>query len=199
MATRPQPFYTLDEYFALEKVGDARYEYWDGDIVCMSGGSPAHNRISGNIYYHVRSRLTGNCEAFTSDQAVKNHVATAPPYFYPDTTVACGESQFEKVRGISTLLNPTVLVEVTSPESTEKLDRDFKLRLYRRIPTLQEYLIIAQDKVEITRYLRQEQDEWLTERVMDLDATIIIQSIGCRLVLRDVYANIDFSEQTENR
>ncbi|MEW6735806.1 MAG: Uma2 family endonuclease, partial [Acidobacteriota bacterium] len=76
MATRPQPFYTLDEYFALEKVGDARYEYWDGDIVCMSGGTLDHGRLSARVGRRLGVQLEErgtNCEAFTSDQAVKNH------------------------------------------------------------------------------------------------------------------------------
>ena len=53
----PKHYFTLEEYFALENVRDARYEYWDGDIVCMSGGSQAHSRISGNIYHELRLRL----------------------------------------------------------------------------------------------------------------------------------------------
>ena len=68
----PRRFYTLDEYFALERTGDARYEYWQGDIVCMSGGSERHGRIGGNVYFTLRQQLVGsNCEAFTGDLPIK--------------------------------------------------------------------------------------------------------------------------------
>jgi len=68
----PRHYYTLEEYFALERAGQARYEYWDGEIVCMSGGTEAHVRISGNVYFTLRQQLTGRqCEAFTSDLQIK--------------------------------------------------------------------------------------------------------------------------------
>src|SRR6516165_9681041 len=104
---KPRRFFTLEEYFALEHAGDARYEYWDGDIVCMSGGSEAHGIIVGNVFYRLRQKLEGKpCRAFTADTAVKT--PTLLPYRYPDASVICGESSFENVRGVDALVNPVL-------------------------------------------------------------------------------------------
>jgi Uma2 family endonuclease len=195
MSADPKHYFSLDEYFALEHTGDARYEYWDGDVVCMSGGSPEHSRISGNLYFQLRSQLRDkNCEAFTADQAVKNHRPILPPYtpyFYPDVTVVCGESQFERIRGIDTLTNPTLLVEVISATS-ETRDKETKLELYKQIPSLKEYLIVAQDKPEIIQYMRQNDERWVSETISGLSETITFPSIACKLLLSDVYENIEF-------
>src|ERR1051326_5375149 len=94
----PQHYYSLDEYFALEQASDARFEYWNGEIVCMSGGSSTHSRISSNVHYRLRQQVSGtDCEAFTADLPVKT--PTLPPYRYPDVTVGCGELNFEHLRG----------------------------------------------------------------------------------------------------
>ena len=86
----PQHYFSLDEYFALEYAGHARYEYWDGEIVCMSGGSLGHSQIVGNIHYRLRQGAEGGpCRAFTSELPIK--MPTLPPYRYPDASVACGE------------------------------------------------------------------------------------------------------------
>ncbi|MEJ7713825.1 MAG: Uma2 family endonuclease [Pyrinomonadaceae bacterium] len=91
----PQHFYTLEEYDALERTGDARYEYWNGEIVSMTGGSEQHGRIGGNVYFALRRQISGReCEAFTSDIPVKT--PALPPYRYPDASVACGQAIFEK-------------------------------------------------------------------------------------------------------
>src|SRR5882724_3062675 len=118
----PRHYYSLEEYFALEHAGDARYEYWDGDILCMSGGSEAHGTIAGNIFYRLRQKLEGKpCRVFTADMAVKT--PTLLPYRYPDASVACGESRFENIRGVDALLNPVLIVEVLSP-TTAQHDRE---------------------------------------------------------------------------
>src|SRR6266496_3756227 len=124
MSADPRHYFTLDEYFALEHTGDARYEYWDGEIVCMSGGSEQHVRIGGNVYFNLRQQLIGrDCEAFTSDLAIKTSVL--PPYRYPDVSVTCDKAEFEKIEGISVLTNPHLIVEVLSTK-TERRDRNEK-------------------------------------------------------------------------
>ena len=90
------PYYTLEEYFALEGAGHARYEYWDGEIVSMSGGTQQHMRIGGNTYFSLRQQLTGRqCEAFTNETPIKT--PSLPPYRYPDVSAACGKAMFERI------------------------------------------------------------------------------------------------------
>ncbi|MGH9825264.1 MAG: Uma2 family endonuclease, partial [Blastocatellia bacterium] len=129
-------FYSLDEYFALERAVDARYEYWDGDIFCMSGGSKAHGRIASNVHYRLRTKLEGGpCVAYTGDTAVKT--PSLLPYRYPDVTVGCGDIRFENMRGVDALLNPILIVEVLSP-STDKRDREDKFSGYKAISSFEE-------------------------------------------------------------
>jgi Uma2 family endonuclease len=194
MSTNPKHLYTLDEYFALEHTGETRYEYWDGEIVCMSGGSRRHSRISSRVHQLLANHLETQrgCEAFTSDQAVKLP-ATFPPYCYPDVVVACGTATFDDVRGIDVLTNPALLVEVMSPTSRQR-DQKNKLELYRKIASLQEYLILDQDKPLVIQHIRQPDDTWLTNTCQNLEATIVLASISYQLSLREIYATVDFNQ-----
>lgn len=185
----PRHFYTLEEYFALERTGDGRYEYWDGEIVSMSGGSKEHSRIAGNAYFGLRQQLTGRgCEVFNSDIPVKT--PSLPPYRYPDTSVVCGDAAFENVGGIDTLINPTVIVEVLSP-ATERRDRNEKRLAYQSLTSLSDYLMLAQDAPHATHFSRQG-DKWVRHDHGDLNASITLASIGCSLTLSEVYASVQF-------
>lgn len=185
----PRHHYTVAEYFALERTGDARYEYWDGEIVLMSGGSEAHVRISGNVYFMLRQQLGPRlCEAFTGDLAVKTPLL--PPYRYPDASVACGQAEFERIEGMAVLTNPTLIVEVLSP-GTASRDRGDKRAAYQALPTVTEYLLIAQDAPHVTHFIRQS-ETWTRTDHGDLTTTLALPSVGCELVLRDVYAGVEF-------
>jgi Uma2 family endonuclease len=185
----PRHFYSLDEYFALEHAGDAQYEYWDGDIVCMSGGSRAHGLIADNVYFRIREKLhRGTCRAFTSDTAVKT--PTLLPYRYPDVTVACGNREYQNIRGVDALLNPVLIVEVLSP-TTEHHDREEKFVAYQVIESFRQYLLIAQNEPRVKCYLRQADRRWSYEEVTGLDAELILDSIGCTLPLREIYEEVE--------
>ena len=185
----PRHFYTLEEYFAPERAGHARYEYWDGEIICMSGGSQAHVRISGNVYFTLRQQLAGGpCEAFTGDLSIKT--PALPPYRYPDVSVVCGQAVFEKMEGIDVLTNPTLIVEVLSP-ATARRDRREKRAAYQALPSLMEYLLIAQDAPHLTHYLRQG-ETWTRTDASDLKAAVVLPSIERALTLSDAYIGVEF-------
>jgi Uma2 family endonuclease len=187
----PDHFYSLDEYFALEHAGDARYEYWDGEVVCMSGGTKEHGQISGNVHYQLRRAAGGGpCRVFTADVAIKT--PTLPPYRYPDVSVACGELKFVDIRGVDALTNPVVIIEVMSPSSADR-DRGAKFIAYQAIASLAEYLLIAQDSPQVTHYSRQRDGTWLREDVSGLDGLVKLDSIKCSLALRDIYENVEFA------
>jgi len=187
----PQHFYSLDEYFALENAGHVRYEYWDGEIVCMSGGSKEHTRIDGNVYHRLRLNLSGGrCHAFTSELPVKT--PTLIPYRYPDATVGCGELKFEHIRGVDALVNPTLIVEVLSPTSSIR-DHNEKFTAYKAIDSFMEYLLIAQDTPQVTHYVRQSDGRWEREEITDVTAEIVLSSIGCTLSLADIYEDVTFT------
>ena len=186
----PQHYYSLEEYFALEDASDARFEYWDGDIVCMSGGSRAHHLISSNVLASLAVALRGGrCRPFTGDAPI--WTPTLPPYRYPDASVVCGEPEFKNQKGHDALVNPVVVVEVMSP-STAALDEGPKFVAYQAIPTLREYLLISQDAPRVTHYTRRDNGAWERRDVTDLNASVELESIGCALKLRDVYDGVAF-------
>ncbi len=189
----PSHHYTLEEYFALERAGDARYEYWDGEIVCMSGGSRQHAMIGGNLYFNLRAQLKAGCQTFNADMPVRT--PALPPYRYPDASVACGNLVFENINGIDVLTNPILIVEVLSP-GTENPDRKEKRAAYQLIPSVMELLLIAQDAPHVNQLLRPSQaeaKEWGRHDYGDPAAVIELASINCSLSLRDVYEGIDFN------
>jgi len=183
-----QPRYTPEEYLALERKATQKSEYVNGQVFAMSGASRAHNLIAGNVYREISSQLKGRpCEAYVSDMRVK--VSTTGLYSYPDVVAVCGEIRFDDEQK-DTLLNPTVLVEVLS-SSTEAYDRGEKFAHYRRLESLQEYVLIAQDKVRVEHFVRQG-DQWVLTEASNLDDTVHLASIGCRLALREIYDKVEF-------
>ena len=185
----PQHYFSLDEYFALEQASDARWEYWDGEIVCLSGGSREHIVICGNVFYHLRQQVPGECRAFTAELSV--WTPTLPPYRYPDATVGCGELRFQHIHGVDALINPLLIVEVLSP-TTATHDFEDKFTAYQAIPTFREYLLIAQNAPRVTHYTKQADDTWAREDVTGLDAVLTLDSIGGTLSLHDIYEDVKF-------
>ena len=186
----PQHYFTLDEYFALEQASDARWEYWDGEIVCMSGGKRQHYLISSNVHYRLRQQLgDGPCRAFTGETPI--WTPTLPPYRYPDASVACGELRFQPIHGVDALINPVLIVEVLSP-TTASRDFEEKFTAYKAIATFREYLLIAQDAPRVTHYTRQADGDWARAEVSGLDAALTLDSIGGSLSLRDIYEDVKF-------
>ncbi len=178
-------FYTLEEYFSLAKNSEERYEYWHGEIFCMSGGSKEHAFIATNVARRLGNQLEGrNCRVINSDMAIK--VPTAPPLRYADLSVACGGLEFETVNGIDLLINPILLVEVLSG-TTQRFDRHQKFEFYKSIPAFREYLLITQYQPSITQYLKQGDGTWQGSEVIGLDSQIYLPSIDCTLQLSEVY------------
>jgi Uma2 family endonuclease len=187
----PRHYYSLDEYFALENAGNVRYEYWDGDIVCMNGGSKEHTQIDGNVYYRLRLKVKGgSCRAFSSELPVTT--PTLKPYRYPDATVGRGELKFEHIRGVDALVNPTLIVEVLSPTSSMR-DHNEKFTAYKAIESFMEYLLIAQDAPQVTHYVRQLDGRWESEVITDMSAEIVLSSVGCKLSLAEIYEDVTFT------
>ncbi len=189
-AQRKQNYFTPQEYLQWERQAQTRSEYHDGMIVAMSGASRVHNRITFDTGRALGNQLAGSrCEPFESDMRVL--VPDCNRYFYPDLVVVCGEAQFEDAE-LDTLLNPTLIIETLS-DSTERTDRRLKLDCYRTLPTLQTYVLIAQDEPRIETFTRQTDGTWRHEAVTGLDAVLSLPAIGCTLRLADVYARVEFA------
>jgi Uma2 family endonuclease len=181
-----QTRYTAEEYLTLERSASYKSEFDDGQIHAMTGASRKHNLITVNIAGELRSQLKKRpYEAYSNDMRVK--AAEAHSYHYPDIVAVCGTPQFEDAQ-VDTLLNPTVLIEVLSP-STEAYDRGGKFAHYRKIATLREYLLVAQDQPVIERYMRQG-DVWILTEAVGLETSVPLESIDCILSLREVYDKV---------
>jgi len=195
---------TPEEYIAFERkfLPDAdiiRHEYINGELIAMSGASRAHNLISMNVSAALHSRLRDSeCETYANDMRVSTPTTTS--YFYPDVVVVCEEPRFED-DVFDILLNPIILVEVLSP-STEVYDRREKFAHYRQLPSLQEYVLVAQDQVHVEHYHRQEKQDtvpvtpkdWIFTDFQELEEILPLTSIQCELPLQEIYERVTFPD-----
>jgi len=183
-----QSYYTPEQYLELERKALYKSEYVNGHIFAMSGASRPHNLIAGNVFGELRPQLRGRpCEAYVSDMRVK--VSPTGLYTYPDIAVVCGEILLDDAHN-DTLLNPVVLIEVLSP-STEAYDRGEKFAHYRRLASLQEYVLIAQDKVRVEHFKRQG-DQWVLTEISDIEGVLRLPAIECQVTLKDIYERVEF-------
>ena len=193
MTAQPKPFISEEAYLTFERASPGRHEYYRGVIYAMTGGKEPHNLIAGNALasFHVQLRRKP-CRVYQSDMRVK--ILQTGLNTYPDVVVVCGQPQFTDTIH-DTIINPVVIVEVLSA-STERYDRGMKFQHYQAIPTLQDYLLIAQDQYRIEHFSRQENDRWLLRSAIGIDAQVAITSIECVLTLADVYEKVDLDLET---
>lgn len=182
-----QSYLTPSAYLVQERQSTERSEFIHGQIYAMAGASREHNQLVFNLAGLLHAQLRQKpCSAFVADMRVRTRPNEA--YFYPDLTVVCGDMQFEDEES-DTLTNPTLIIEVLSP-STEGYDRGAKFAHYRRLASLQEYVLVAQDRLSIERYVKNEQGQWLLFEATEGDEVIVLATIGCTLTISDVYEKV---------
>ena len=189
MAAQVKVYTTVEEYLHFERQAETKSEYCDGKVYAMAGASERHNTIMMNIAAELHQQLKRRpCRVYPSDLRVR---VSPTRYYYPDVTVVCGEPELaDDVMDI--LLNPTLVVEVGSP-STAGFDEGVKFAHYRQVASLQEYLMVAQDKPRLVHYVRQADGSWRLTETSDFNATVPLPSIGCALAVADVYAKVEFT------
>ena len=185
---RRQP-YTPAEYLALEEIVDHKSEYLRGEIFAMAGGSQRHNLIAGNIFRALGNALETNpCQVYIFDMRLlvkSNGLCT-----YPDIMAICGSPEFVEGRS-DTVTNPLLIVEVLCP-STREYDRVRMFGLYQALATLQEYVLADSEAVHVTCLSRfAGSHRWLVEMHDNLDETLVLESVGCRIPLRQIYGKVD--------
>jgi Uma2 family endonuclease len=179
------------EYLARERAADIRSEYYRGETFAMAGASWEHTLIKDNLARETGNQLAGGpCRVLTSDLRVK--VSATGLYTYPDMVVVCDEPQFED-KVLDTLLNPRVIVEVLS-DSTEKYDRGVKFAHYRQLPSVQEYVLVAQDRPLVERYVRQADDTWVLTAFSEMPRTLAFGTVPAQVALADIYRGVTFPE-----
>ena len=175
---------TAEEYLEGEKSADVKHEYSNGYVVAMVGASRSHNLIAGTLLTYIKQHLKGSpCRTYMSDMKVRIQSQGNDLFFYPDVMVSCDEqppSEYYEDK-------PTLIIEVLSA-STETRDKLDKLSAYSRIPTLIEYFTVAQDHVEVNRYIM---SKGSAELVQYKDGDIVdFSSIGLKLAIKDIYADV---------
>jgi len=188
LPSQPKTRLTPEEYLAIERKAEYKSEYFNGEMFAMSGASERHVSIVANIMYLLVGQLRRRpCKAYASDMRVR--VSPTGLYTYPDVVVVCGQPQFADDQR-DTLLNPTLIVEVLS-ESTKDYDRGGKFEHYRSLASLNEYVLIAQDKHHVEHFVRQPDNRWLLSETNWLEDTIHLSSIDCDLALIEVYDKVE--------
>ena len=181
-----QTILTPEEYLALERKVTLKSEYISGEILAMSGASISHTRITADILTELNNQLRGQaCEVISNDMRVKTSAKGA--YFYPDVVVFSGEPRFED-NVFDTLLNPIVVIEVLSP-STEVYDKGEKFRHYQELASLQEYILVSQDRVRVEHY-RLAKTQWVQTEFRSPEDVLSLNSIRCKLPLQDIYRRV---------
>lgn len=144
MSTLPNPFLTEEQYLEIERKAEYRSEYFRGEMFAMAGGGARHNTLIGNLTVLLTGPLRNRgCRRYLTDMRLR--VTPVGLYTYPDFMIVCGKPEFI---GTDTLLNPSVVVEVLSP-STEAYDRGAKFEYYQALPSLQQYVLVAQDRMSV--------------------------------------------------
>jgi Uma2 family endonuclease len=189
MALHAQRKYSFADYLVAERKADVRHEYVDGHVYDMVGATENHNIIVTNIVSELRFQMKARpCVVYASDMKVRIDAADAGKY--PDVLAVCGERQFyDDQRDV--LLNPSLIVEVLS-KSTEAYDRGEKFAIYRRLLSLREYVLVAQDRCRVELFSRQIDDRWLLTEYSEKGDVIAIESIDCTLRLSEVYDKVVF-------
>ncbi|MBX3227163.1 MAG: Uma2 family endonuclease [Labilithrix sp.] len=172
--------YTLEEWYELNARRDEKFEYFDGFVVCMSGGSKDHATITSNIHGALFAQLSGKpCRARPESQAI---AVSARQFRFADVSVAC-PPQFVDIRGFDCLANPTVIVEVLSA-STREFDEGDKLADWLRIPSVRHVLLIEPDRPLVRHFTPGIADARAHET---LSMHIELPEVGGTLTGRDIY------------
>jgi Uma2 family endonuclease len=175
------------EYLAFEEKSKIKHEFMDGEIFSMAGGKRNHSLAGTNISTELNLQLREkDCEVHANDFRVR--VRTGH-YVYPDVAVACGE--IEIVDNDTTLLNPTVVFEVLS-KSTEKRDRGEKLEDYFNLESVKDYILVSQDRVKVEHFHREKNDKWTLQIYTNIEDTLILDSIKCKVPLKLIYLKVKF-------
>lgn len=185
-AVEKPPLLTVEEYLEGEKLSEVRHEYIGGLVYAMAGASDEHNAISLNLASALLAHLRGKpCRVFMVDSKVRLQAEAEDIFYYPDLMVACDPRDTDRFFK----RYPRVLVEVLS-ESTERIDRREKFLSYTQIETLEEYVLVAQDKMEVTLFRRA--NRWQPEALKDATQSLLLASIDFTVALPAIYEGVQF-------
>ena len=168
-----------------ELVSEVKHEYINGKVYAMAGAKRAHNLVSMNLSVALYNHLRGTpCRVFASDMKVGVQTATEDCFYYPDIHVSC-----EEAGNVHYNSEPKLIIEVLS-DSTERIDRAEKFHNYRKLDSLQDYVLVAQDCQRVEIYSRSQ--AWDLALFTREDDVFSFESVGLNLTLADIYQDVEF-------
>ncbi len=183
-------FYTPDEYLNLEDRAEFKSEYYQGEIFSMAGASLNHNRIVRNLIVELSLAIAQQSyEVFAND--LKVWIPQANAYTYPDVLLLAEPPQFVEKRN-DTVTNPLIIIEVLS-DATKDFDRSGKFEFYRTLPSLQEYILVHQDKIQLEQFIKQSEKQWLMREYTAEEISLEFANVPVQVSLADIYAKVSFS------
>ena len=178
---------SVEDYLEGEKISPVKHEFVEGEVYAMAGTSDNHNRIVGNFVVSLTNHLRNSpCEPFFGDIKVR---VTKKVFYYPDLLVSCEEHpESAYFRN-----HPILIIEVVSP-STEHIDRREKLLFYQQMPSVLEYVIVDQKKMNVEVHRRQDDGRWITYYFNESDDEVEFRSVGLILLLPEIYRRVRFNK-----
>ncbi|MEO1652969.1 MAG: Uma2 family endonuclease [Bacteroidota bacterium] len=177
------------DYFVLEAQAGQKYEYLDGKVLAMAGGTPRHSQLCANATRLFGEALDQRDDCIVYDSNLKIEVPSIHSFLYPDGSIVCGELQFSEGRKDS-IQNPVLIIEVLS-DSTESYDRGDKFRRYRNLPSLKEYVLISQNSRQIEVFFRKEANHWLYSVYSQPEEMLRFHSLGLELAVGAFYRKVE--------
>jgi Uma2 family endonuclease len=178
---------SVEDYLEGELISPVRHEFVEGEVYAMAGTSDNHARITGNLFVALSIHLRdANCEPFSGEIKVQ---VTRNVYYYPDVLVSCEENPDNPYFRNA----PILIIEVTSP-STANIDRREKLLFYQQMPSVQEYAVIDQHRMNVELHRRQPNATWITYYFDASDDRIEFQSVGLALPIKEIYRRVRFEK-----
>lgn len=183
--------YSAEEYLTLEVESDSRSEFRDGEIVEMTGGTPAHNEITATFLFLLKSALRKQpYSIFVTDQRL--WLPDANRYTYPDIMITPRPPALQPNRK-DTVMNPILIAETLS-DSTEAYDRGDKFAYYRTLESFQEYVLIEQYRPHVEHYTKQGDNAWLFKEYSGLESSFVLSSVSVEIQLADLYEAVEFEK-----
>lgn len=187
---KPNMLYSWEEYQELEASSEERFEYHDGIIVAMAGGTNRHNEIVTNLVVSIKPKAKkSGCNYFS--ESIKLFRSNSDKYLYPDGMLTCNPLDKQTKNGVR---SPLLVIEVVS-KSSAQYDNSFKLKEYLKISSIQHYWIIQQDECFILHFHRYDQDEWSVRICDQMNDSLLLPETNSAVDVSEIYRGIEFGPE----
>ncbi|MCC3572994.1 MAG: Uma2 family endonuclease [Microcoleus sp. PH2017_40_RAT_O_B] len=191
--SKPQPYYTPAEYFALEEAAEDKSEYCRGQILPMPANSANHNMIVGDIITPLNFAFKGQKHYHLFALGLRLWIPQKQFCTYHDVMVVAGKLEFAEGRK-DAITNVVMVAEVLS-KSTANYDRGDKFKLLRSIPTLREYILIDQYEMHVEQFSKTDDNKWVLSEYDGAEAVLVLSSVQFEMSLGEMYDRVDFESE----